>query len=186
MKRHSILSVSLLGCGLLGMVSHAFSAERGAGGSHAFKLTSSAFAFGEPIPLKYTADGADVSPPLKWEGAPAGVKSFVLICEDPDAPVGNWVHWVMYGIPPEVSELPENVEPHPEVMNGIKQGVNDFGRIGYGGPAPPRGKPHRYFFRLYALNSRLDAEAGLSKKAVIRLLAGHVIAEAEWMGTYRR
>src|SRR6516164_7719219 len=117
------------------------------------QVSSSAVTEGTPIPKKYTADGADVSPPLQWQGTPPTAKSFALICDDPDAPRGTWVHWVLFNLPAEQRQL-EEATPGVEVLaSGAKHGKNDFGKIGYGGPAPPPGKPHRYFFKLYALDT---------------------------------
>ena len=149
-------------------------------------LTSPAFAEGAPIPAKYTADGEDVSPLLRWTDAPAGAKGFALICDDPDAPVGTWVHWVIYGIPGGVRQLAEAVPVRETLSDGTTQGRNDFGKTGYGGPCPPRGKPHRYYFRLYALDETLSLAPGLSKKALLKAIDGHVLAEAELYGTYGR
>lgn len=150
------------------------------------QLTSSAFAEGQPIPAKYTCDGADISPPLKWTNVPHGAKSFALICDDPDAPAGTWVHWVLYDLPPPVTELPEGVPTIEAIPNGAKQGVNDFKRIGYGGPCPPQGGPHRYFFKLYALDAELQLKARATKKELVRAMGGHILAERQLMGTYKR
>ncbi|NOX38859.1 MAG: YbhB/YbcL family Raf kinase inhibitor-like protein [Calditrichaeota bacterium] len=151
-----------------------------------FILKSPAFEHGKPIPLKYTCDGPDVSPPLSWSGTPAGTKSFVLICDDPDAPVGTWVHWVIYNIPGDRTELPEGVAKENIVLEDVRQGINDFQRIGYGGPCPPGGKPHRYFFKLYALDIESNWEAGLTKEEVLEKMENHVLGQTELMGTYQR
>jgi Raf kinase inhibitor-like YbhB/YbcL family protein len=159
----------------------------GEGGKQmAMKLTSSAFAQGERVPEKHTGDGADVSPPLAWGGAPAGTKAFVLICDDPDAPVGTWVHWVLYDLPPDTRALPEGVPAAKTVPGGAAQGVNDFRKLGYGGPAPPPGKPHRYFFKLYAVKAPTGLEPGATKQQVLKAIEGRVLAQAELMGTYSR
>jgi Raf kinase inhibitor-like YbhB/YbcL family protein len=150
------------------------------------KLTSMAFADGEPIPMRYTCDGADVSPPLQWSEVAPGTKSFALICDDPDAPVGTWVHWVIYGLPATTRELPEMVAATETLPDGAKQGLNDFRRVGYGGPCPPPGRPHRYFFKLYALDAGLALNARASKPDLLRAMAGHILAEAQLMGTYQR
>lgn len=150
------------------------------------KVTSGAFRDGEMIPVKYTGDGDDASPPLAWSGAPANVSEFALICDDPDAPMGTFTHWVIYGIPGNVSGLSEGV-PQVEVLdNGATQGKNGFGKIGYGGPAPPAGSPHRYRFHVYALDSKLDLPSGISKGDLLKAIKGHVIAEGELAGKYRR
>ena len=137
------------------------------------------------IPSHYTCDGDDVSPPLAWSGVPEGAKSLALIADDPDAPNGTWVHWVLYNLPAEVSELPEDVRRDQELANGARQGINDFRRIGYGGPCPPDGR-HRYFFKLYALDTILDLHPGASKTQLLQAMQGHVLAEAEVVGTYER
>jgi Raf kinase inhibitor-like YbhB/YbcL family protein len=152
----------------------------------AIQLTSSGFTDGSAIPTKYTCDGANVSPPLKWTNMPQGVKSIVLIADDPDAPVGTWVHWVLYGLAPSTSELPEGVPANETVLGGAKQGVNDFRGAGYGGPCPPRGNPHRYFFKIYALNAELTLKPGATKSDVLRAMEGHILAEGQLMGTYQR
>lgn len=149
-------------------------------------LISSAFAEGEAIPTRYTCDGEDVSPPLKWSNVPEGTKSFALIADDPDAPAGTWVHWVIYDIPANVSELPEAVPTTETLANGARQGVNDFKRIGYGGPCPPRGAPHRYFFKLYALDVVLGLEPRATKKDLLRAMEDHILAQGQLMGTYKR
>jgi len=149
-------------------------------------LTSPAFAEGRPIPTKHTGDGKDVSPALQWSGVPDGTRSLALICDDPDAPVGTWVHWVLFNLPPTIAELPENVPPAENVANGAKQGQNDFGHLGYGGPAPPPGRPHRYFFKLYALDCEVALRPGATKRDLMKAFEGHVLAEGQLMGTYQR
>jgi len=150
------------------------------------QLTSSAFAEGEFIPAKYSCDGEDVSPPLKWSNLPTGVKGLALICDDPDAPVGTWVHWVLYGLPPTETELPEKIPTTETLATGAKQGINDFKRIGYGGPCPPAGRPHRYFFKLYALDAEITLEPGATKKDLVRVMYGRILAEGQLMGKYKR
>ena len=149
------------------------------------QLMSPAFRYGDMIPKKYTCDGDDISPPLKWKGVPEGTKSFVLICDDPDAPMGTWVHWVYYNIPNNVRSLPESIVPSENPYIGGTQGINDFQRIGYGGPCPPMGT-HRYFFRLYALDDILDLPAGLTKAQVLGRIGDHIIGVAVLMGRYSR
>ena len=151
-----------------------------------FHLTSSAFENGEKIPVKYTCDGLDLSPPLKWEGYPPETKSFALIVEDPDAPGGTFTHWIIYNIPAEVNKLEEGIEPAEKLPSGAMQGINDFRKIGYGGPCPPPGKPHRYVFKLYALDSPLDLKPAASKDALLEAMKGHILAEATLMGIYSR
>jgi Raf kinase inhibitor-like YbhB/YbcL family protein len=153
------------------------------------QITSTAFSEGQPIPAKYSCEGSDISPPLQWiplGGTPANTKSFALIMDDPDAPVGTWVHWVFYDLPPNTAGLPEDVAKTQVIANGAKQGLNSWPRLGYGGPCPPPGKPHRYFFKLYALDAMLDLKPGLTKKDLLKAMEGHILAEGQLMGTYQR
>jgi hypothetical protein len=150
------------------------------------ELISPAFKEGESIPTRHTCDGEDVSPPLKWTRVPEGARSVALICDDPDAPAGTWVHWVLYDLPSTVTELPEAIAPSETTPQGAKQGTNDFQRLGYGGPCPPPGKPHRYFFKLYALDTQLDLKPRATKKDVVNAMKGHILAEGQLMGTYKR
>jgi Raf kinase inhibitor-like YbhB/YbcL family protein len=152
----------------------------------AFTLTSSSFSVGGEIPKRHTCDGPDISPPLGWGEPPAGTQSFSLIMDDPDAPVGTWVHWVLCDLPASVRELAEGVPKEREFRNGARQGRNDFGRIGYGGPCPPRGPAHRYVFKLYALDRNLNLKAGATKAEVEAAMKGRVLARAELIGRYRR
>ncbi|MFI5398578.1 MAG: YbhB/YbcL family Raf kinase inhibitor-like protein [Candidatus Binatia bacterium] len=149
-------------------------------------LSSSAFKSGAEIPRRHTCEGADLSPTLAWGGAPAGTKSFALIADDPDAPVGTWVHWVVYDLPANTSKLPEGVPTTDTLSGGGKQGINDFRKTGYGGPCPPPGKPHRYFFKLYALDAPTNLKPRATKADVLRATEGHVLAQVELMGTYER
>jgi Raf kinase inhibitor-like YbhB/YbcL family protein len=152
-----------------------------------FAISSNAFQPSQTIPAKYTCDGANVSPDLKWSDPPSNTKSFALICDDPDAPVGNFTHWVLYGLATDTTELPEGLSKDAEVGSPrCKQGVTDFGKTGYGGPCPPKGKPHRYFFKLFALDFDLQLPPRASKGAVEQAMKGHILAEAELMGTYQR
>ena len=148
------------------------------------KLTSTAFAEGQPIPTGYSGEGKDFSPPLAWTDPPAGVKSFALICDDPDAPMGVWVHWVVYNIPASARSLGENIPKDPQLPDGARQGRTDFGQTGYGGPYPPSGT-HRYFFRLYALDAVLAVSGKATKHDLVQAMKGHILAEAQLMGTYR-
>jgi Raf kinase inhibitor-like YbhB/YbcL family protein len=149
-------------------------------------LTSPAFREGDTIPKQYTGDGKDASPPLQWDGGPEGTKSLALICDDPDAPRGTWVHWVLFNLPGDVRELAEGMPAEKVLTNGARQGKNDFGKIDYGGPAPPRGKPHRYFFKLYALDTLLDLQPGATKDQVVKAMEGHILTEGQLMGRYGR
>jgi len=151
----------------------------------AFELTSSAFKNGSAIPSKYTCDGTDVSPPLSWSGVPAGTKSLALITDDPDAPVGTWVHWVMWNIPANPTSLKEGLEKNAALADGTKQGISDFKRPGYGGPCPPSGT-HRYMFKLYALDTTLDLADNTTKAKLETAMKGHVLGQATLMGTYSR
>jgi len=150
------------------------------------ELTSTAFQKGETIPKQYTGDGVDQSPPLRWSEPPTGTKTIALICDDPDAPRGTWVHWVLFNLPAQTRELEEGVPTTETLGNGAKQGKNDFGNIGYGGPAPPKGKPHRYFFKLYALDVALDLPPGATKAQLMDAMKGHILAEGQLMGKYGR
>ncbi len=156
------------------------------GGREQMQIQSSAFNEGETIPRKHTCDGEDVSPQLSWSGVPEGSKSLVLICDDPDAPVGTWVHWVLFGIAPDVNELPEGVNGGDAAPGGPTQGRNDFGRLGYGGPCPPTGPAHRYFFKLYAVDNEPVLGAGATKAEVTQAIKGHILAEGQFMGRYGR
>jgi Raf kinase inhibitor-like YbhB/YbcL family protein len=155
-------------------------------GKAMMQLTSSAFHEGGEIPSKYTCDQHNVSPPLKWSGVPTGSKALALIAEDPDAPGGTWTHWVLYDLEPATTELPEDMPKSQFVPGHGKQGLNDFKHLGYGGPCPPLGKPHRYYFKLYALDAPLDLKPGASKKEVEKTMGKHVLAEGQLMGTYKR
>ncbi len=150
------------------------------------RISSPAFADGERIPAKYTCEGENVSPELSWEDLPAETKSIALISDDPDAPGGTFVHWVLYNIPPEKRGLPEGVPKKDTLADGSIQGMTNFGRPGYGGPCPPPGRPHRYFFKLYALDKKLELTAGASKSDVERTMEGHMLGKGELMGLYER
>ena len=148
-------------------------------------ISSEIFSNGGMIPSKYTCDGADLSPPLSWSAGPEGTKSYALIADDPDAPGGTWVHWVIYDIPMYVTSLPEGVQKSKASENGADQGTNDFRKYGYGGPCPPGGT-HRYYFKVYALDTILGKGPGLTKKQLIAAMEGHILAQGELMGKYSR
>jgi Raf kinase inhibitor-like YbhB/YbcL family protein len=148
-------------------------------------VISSAFQEGGMIPKQYTCDDKDVSPPLAWDSVPEGTKSLALICDDPDAPMGTWVHWVLYDLPSIARELPENVPPKKILDNGARQGTNDFRKIGYGGPCPPGGT-HRYYFKLYALDIELNRDPGMTKGQLLKAMEGHILTEGQLMGKYKR
>jgi Raf kinase inhibitor-like YbhB/YbcL family protein len=170
---------------LLLILAAGFLAAQPSGGKMILKTT--AFQQSQSIPEKYTCDGANISPELTWEGAPSGTKSFALICDDPDAPVGTFTHWVLYDLAADMTSLPENVAKKDQIDSPkAKQGKNDFGESGYGGPCPPRGSRHRYFFKLYALDSEIQVGPGAKKRDVEAAMKGHVLGHAELMGTYQR
>lgn len=211
--RHESLSILSSRAGLalgfavfLGIVGGCSNAEESRGGQSApgqaanllggkkmtLQVTSSAFTQGHPIPKKFTGEGADVSPALAWSDVPEGTKELVLICDDPDAPNGDWVHWVIYKLPPDTKGLPEGVprktrlkDPHGAVQgkNSWPEGEN----VGYRGPMPPPGHGvHHYYFKLYALDTPLPDEPGLTKKSIVERLDDHILAEGVLMGTYQR
>jgi len=155
-------------------------------GKHLMQLTSSAFKTSTAIPKQFTCEGKNVSPPLTWTGTPTNVKSFALIADDPDAPSGTWVHWVVYDLPATTTELPEDTPKSQLIPGNAKQGITDFKQVGYGGPCPPPGKPHRYFFKLYALDEMLNLKPGATKKDIEKAMSGHILATAELVGTYER
>lgn len=151
-----------------------------------FTVRTDGFGNGAGIPAKYTCSGANVSPALQWSEAPVGTKSLALIADDPDAPGGTWTHWVIWDIPATGAGLPEGA-PHDESLSGgARQGKNDFGKVGYGGPCPPPGKPHRYFFRMYALDKVLELPAGSERPDLEDAMKRHILAQAEWMGVFKR
>ena len=153
-------------------------------------LMSPAFEFSDPIPKVHTGDGEDCSPALRWTNPPAATKSFALIMDDPDAPPGTWVHWVLYDLPLTLKELPQGVPKTEDGPAGSKQGVcwgvDQFERVGYYGPLPPPGRPHRYFFKLYALDKLLGLKPRATKAQLLTVFSGHVLTEAGLMGTYQR
>lgn len=155
------------------------------------QITSTAFAEGQAIPQKYTCQGGNVSPQLKWTNAPANTRSFALIADDPDAPDPKapkmtWVHWVLYDLPATTTELPEDVGKTPTLPSGAKHGITDFKQFGYGGPCPPPGDAHRYFFKVYALDAVLNLKPGVTKSDLLKAMEGHVLAQGQVMGTYKR
>jgi len=148
-------------------------------------ITSPAFAAGQSIQAKHTCDGQDISPPLAWTEGPAGTKSFALVSDDPDAPVGTWVHWVVWNIPAAARGLAENLAKKHALPDGTRQGTTDFDRVGYGGPCPPSGT-HRYFFKLYALDTTLTLPESARKRNLEKSMQGHILARGELIGTYSR
>jgi Raf kinase inhibitor-like YbhB/YbcL family protein len=154
-------------------------------GGKTMEIKSSSFKHEDMIPAKYTCDGQNISPPLSWSGAPEKTKSFALICDDPDAPVGLWVHWVFFDIPAKVNSLPENLSRQEEIAGLGKNGKNTSRHSGYDGPCPPGGT-HRYYFKMYALDTILNLKAGLTKDELLAAMKGHILAEAQLMGRYKR
>jgi len=149
------------------------------------KLSSTAFQDDGLIPSKYTCDGDNISPPLAWSNIPANTKSVALIVDDPDAPAKTWVHWVLYDLPTSTTNLPETVKPQPSLPGGGKNGRNDFNKLGYGGPCPPAGT-HRYFFKIYALDSETGLQPGATKEELLHAMDDHVIGQGKLVGTYQR
>ena len=170
------------------LVSFAVRNSEGSGREDAmkFKLNSHSFSDGEDIPKKYSCDGDDVSPELHWADQPPAAKSFALIVDDPDAPSGTWVHWVLFDLPGAAHDLPEGAGKGAPLPSGAQQGTNDFKKTGYGGPCPPPGKSHRYFFKMYALDARLSLKASATKAEVEKAMQGHILGKGELVGRYRR
>ena len=181
-RARNLIPLILVSC-VIGIYVEAIGKE-----GYAMKLDIKSTAFGEgnSIPKQYTCDGADISPQLSWSQPPEGTGSMVLICDDPDAPMGTWVHWVLYGLSPDTLEISENIPDDKEVLGGAKHGVNDFHKYGYGGPCPPGGT-HRYFFKLYAVDTEVvDLDPSATKDEVLVAIKGHVLAEGQLMGRYSR
>jgi len=149
------------------------------------QITSSAFTEGGMIPEKYTCKGEDVSPPLKWSQVPPDAKSIALISDDPDAPGGTWIHWVLYNLPVNITELSEAIPPKEILSNGARHGKNSWGRIGYGGPCPPSGT-HRYYFKIYALDIVLNLSVGSTKAQLLKAIEGHILSEGQVMGKFKK
>lgn len=153
------------------------------------RLKSQAFVDGGKIPRDFTCDGPDHSPPLEWSGVPETARSLALICDDPDAPMGTWSHWVLFNLSPEIKALPQGLAPEKAVTLGTEakaqQGTNDFGRVGYGGPCPPRGV-HHYYFRLYALDTVLNLDSRATRAQMLAGIRKHILAEGRLVGTYSR
>ena len=150
------------------------------------ELNSKSFSDEGNIPVRYTGFGEDVSPELNWEDVPEGTKSCAIIADDPDAPMGTWIHWVIYDIPASLNKLEENISREKVLSSGVKQGINSFGQIGYGGPYPPPGPAHRYVFTLYALDADLDLNTGLDKNALMKSFDGHILGETDLTGKFGR
>jgi Raf kinase inhibitor-like YbhB/YbcL family protein len=151
-----------------------------------FEITSEAFKNGGMLPLEFTCSGKGISPPLSWSGAPPGTKSLVVICEDPDAPAGLYTHWILYNLPAAAIALPPGIPSQPVLLDGSRHGLNSAGRMDYKAPCPPPGKPHRYVFRLYALDTVLSLNAPVSRDVLNRAMTGHILAEGELAGKFGR
>ncbi len=149
-------------------------------------ISSAAFSEGTRIPVQYTCEGKDISPPLSWNDVPEGTKSFVLICDDPDAPMGTWDHWLIYNIPGDSAGLAEGIQTDESLTDGSKHGLNSWKNTNYGGPCPPPGNPHRYFFKLYALDTMLSLTGEVNKNSLENAMQKHILAEAQLMGTFSR
>jgi Raf kinase inhibitor-like YbhB/YbcL family protein len=185
MRRILYILVSLAYlCFLRGTINGVDAQTKG-GAQMTITITSIAFTDGGMIPRDYTCDGKDISPPLAWSGVPESAKSLAIICDDPDAPVGTWVHWVLFNIPPTTSELLQGIPPDKTIENGARHGMNDFRKYGYGGPCPPGGT-HRYYFKIYALDAELAQEPGITKAELLKAMKGHILAEGQLMGRYKR
>ena len=180
-----LAAILIIACCILGLRSRAFAIYFG-GQSMSLTISSSAFTNGGVIPKKFTCDGADVSPPLTWTDPPAGTEAFALLVDDPDAPVGNWNHWAIWNLPANLRSLPEGVSKTTHLLDGSQQGQNDFHKPGYNGPCPPAGKPHRYFFKLFALDTKVSLKSEAGKPELETAIKGHTQATAELMGTYKR
>jgi Raf kinase inhibitor-like YbhB/YbcL family protein len=177
---------AMIGFLALGACGNASRGEQEPATDNALQLTSSVFTSEGTIPATYTCDGEDKSPPLSWAVPPASVQSIALIVDDPDAPVGTWVHWVLFNLPPTTISLPEGVPADANIPGGGVHGSNSWQQAGYGGPCPPKGSTHRYFFKLYALDMSLDLKPGASKSDVEQAMAGHILAEGRLVGLYGR
>lgn len=184
MKRLFILMLPAIAC-IAGCKEQQPPAAENGENAMALKVTSSAFTEGQMIPAKYTADGQDVSPPLAWDNVVQGTKSFALVSDDPDAPMGTWVHWLIWNIPPDQNQLDEGIGAKENLPGGAVQGTTSFKRVGYGGPAPPSGT-HRYYFKVYALDTTLDLASKATKKDLEKAMQGHILAQGQIMGRYSR
>jgi len=150
------------------------------------EISSSGFKNSQPIPARYTCNDRNASPPLAWSSPPPGTQSLALIVDDPDAPTGIWNHWVLFNLPADTAGLPEDASKSKSLPANAREGVNDFKRIGYDGPCPPDVKPHRYYFKIYALDVPLDLPAGASRQTVEAAMTKHILAQGQLMGTYQR
>jgi Raf kinase inhibitor-like YbhB/YbcL family protein len=179
--RLSLLALILTSCGAVQQAPIPTSQDK----PMTIQLSSSAFAPGQSIPAKYSCTGREISPPLAWSDAPANTRSFALIVEDPDAPGGTWVHWVIYNISPDTNQLPEAIPNGAQLTGGGLQGRNSSGNFGYNGPCPPAGT-HRYVFKIYALDAMLTLAAGADKAQLLAAMQGHLLAQGELLGTFAK
>jgi len=179
------VAILMAACNAGGESTSTAKGKTGGGKSMTIKIESAAFAEGGMIPKKYTCDGPNVSPPLSWSGVPKGAKSLALICDDPDAPSKTWVHWVIFNIPADTAGFPEHMPGDSTLPNGARNGISDFGKFGYGGPCPPGGT-HRYFFKLYALDTTLNLSGRITKKDLLAAMEKHILAEGQLVGKYTR
>jgi Raf kinase inhibitor-like YbhB/YbcL family protein len=185
MRKNAVLLGFILACiSIFLNIKDADSKNRG-GKNMAISITSTAFTENGMIPRKYTCDDRDVSPALSWSNVPQNAKSIALICDDPDAPVGTWVHWVVFDMPATAKGLPEGTTGMKGLPAGAKQGINDFRKRDYGGPCPPSGT-HRYFFKIYALDAMLDLKEGATKADLLKAMEGHILGQGQLMGRYSR
>lgn len=177
-----LFAAALVFCHLLALPLLAQQESSAAG----LSLESNSFSNGGDIPKQFTCDGANRSPALSWTGAPAETKSLALLVDDPDAPAGNWNHWAIWNIPPRVHSLPEGIKKDHQLPDGSEQGMNDFHKTGYNGPCPPAPKPHRYHFKLYALDTKVSLTSEAGKPELEKAMKGHILAQSEWIGLYRK
>jgi Raf kinase inhibitor-like YbhB/YbcL family protein len=181
----SVLMFALLGCSRPQPAVQQPIADKPKDDKSEINLTSTAFKEGQPIPATYTCKGVNISPPLEWSGVPKTAKTVAIICDDPDAPAGTWVHWVLYNLPADNIGLVESLPATENLKAGGFQGKNDSGKIGYDGPCPPSGT-HRYFFKIYAMDAELSLKAGATKAEVEKAIEGHIVAQGQLMVTYGR
>ncbi len=185
-NRAHLFCAAIAGATLILAVTSTLALDRQGDTSAKFSLAANAFSEGASVPTEYTCNGQDISPLLTWTEPPTGTRSFALIADDPDAPAGTWVHWVVYNLPASARRLPQAIPKSPELEGGGSQGANDFGKTGYNGPCPPPGKPHRYYFNLYALDAKVALPPGASKSALETAMKGHILAQARIMSHYGR
>jgi len=182
----TVLSLILTSCSVKETQDEIVSSDTEENAMATITISSTAFQERDAIPVKYTCDGQDISPALMWTEPPEQTESFALIVDDPDAPGGVFTHWVLFNIPASIHQLGEGTPTQDQLENGALHGKNDFGRIGYGGPCPPKGNSHRYRFSVYALDQKLNLKEGASKKQVLAAMQGHILAQGQLTGIYQR